>query len=281
MSGTWGGIIFMEAFVSIHMSIFVLFPLATIINRGKKTQIFTTLFILRIIILIFGNIILGMTMAIIDFMAVFFGAFILVPLLGGVKQVSTGGQLRFDEYQEIKEIELLNHGIPDTALIKKKLLRIYEEYIEAKNTEALSKLKRLSSDKLYRETIYNIDLYKEENLTSIQEIKSILDSKIIEIYDSNTASHIEIIIKAELIEYTKDNFGKIISGSEKKSDEKIFKLNYIKKIEKATIVTKRKCDGCGAPIKEEDIECKYCGLSTGIKVNNKDWVLDDIVIIKQ
>ena len=36
-----GMAIFMEAFVSIHMSVFVLFPLAGIINKNKVTETFT------------------------------------------------------------------------------------------------------------------------------------------------------------------------------------------------------------------------------------------------
>ena len=86
-----GMAIFMEAFVSIHMSVFVLFPLAGIINKNKVPQTFAVLFGIRLVILIIGDIIAPGIMAIIDFMAVFFGAFVVVPLLGSFKVVTFKG----------------------------------------------------------------------------------------------------------------------------------------------------------------------------------------------
>ena len=50
-----GMAIFMEAFVSIHMSVFVLFPLAEIINKNKVPQTFAVLFGIRLVILIIGG----------------------------------------------------------------------------------------------------------------------------------------------------------------------------------------------------------------------------------
>ena len=65
-----GMAIFMEAFCSIHMSAFVLYPLAGIINKNKVTQTFIILFGIRLVILIIGDIISPGLMAIIDFLSV-------------------------------------------------------------------------------------------------------------------------------------------------------------------------------------------------------------------
>ena len=51
-----GVAIFMEAFVSIHMSIFVLFPLSKMLSKGDSKKLFLTLFIIRAIILLFCSI---------------------------------------------------------------------------------------------------------------------------------------------------------------------------------------------------------------------------------
>ena len=51
-----GAAIFCELFVSIHMSVFVLFPISIVINENKKVEVFITLFCLRLLILIIGDI---------------------------------------------------------------------------------------------------------------------------------------------------------------------------------------------------------------------------------
>ena len=96
-----GGAVVMELFVTIHMSVFVLFPLAAIINKSKKNEIFAALFILRAIILIVCNFVFGFATALFDFFAVFFGAFILVPFLGGCKFAFTGGDETYSEQKDI------------------------------------------------------------------------------------------------------------------------------------------------------------------------------------
>jgi len=75
-------IIFMELFVSIHMSLFVLLPLSRIWcpYSMSKNKFFWILFLIRAIILVIFDLLGIYTIAIIDFFMVFIGAFILVPL---------------------------------------------------------------------------------------------------------------------------------------------------------------------------------------------------------
>ena len=63
-----GMAIFCELFVSIHMSVFVLYPLARIINRNRAMPVFITLFCIRVVILIIGDIINPSLMMMIDLM---------------------------------------------------------------------------------------------------------------------------------------------------------------------------------------------------------------------
>lgn len=48
-----GMTLFMEAFVTIHMSVFVLLPLSKLISKDNSRKIFWTLFGVRIAILLF------------------------------------------------------------------------------------------------------------------------------------------------------------------------------------------------------------------------------------
>ncbi|MGN0402243.1 MAG: leucine-rich repeat domain-containing protein [Acetatifactor sp.] len=74
------GALGMEAFVSIHMSIFVLSPLAGLIAPKQKKKVFWIMFWIRVAVLLFFDLFITTGIAMVDFMAVFVGAFILVPL---------------------------------------------------------------------------------------------------------------------------------------------------------------------------------------------------------
>ncbi len=70
----------MEAFVSIHMSIFVFKPLAALISKKKQKKIFWTLFLIRAAFLLYCDFFVSTGIAFIDFFAVFVGAFIVTPI---------------------------------------------------------------------------------------------------------------------------------------------------------------------------------------------------------
>ena len=74
--------IFIESFVSIHMSAFVLWPISTMFDQDREKKLFIKLFSIRAIVLLFFDFFVTPDIAIFDFLSVFFGAFIVVPLLG-------------------------------------------------------------------------------------------------------------------------------------------------------------------------------------------------------
>ena len=65
------GAIVMEAFMSIHMSLFVLSPLSKIISKENSQKIFWILFVIRVVILLFFDIFITPRIALFDFFAVF------------------------------------------------------------------------------------------------------------------------------------------------------------------------------------------------------------------
>ena len=72
--------LFMEAFVSIHMSVFVLLPLSKMISRENSKKIFWILFWIRIAILLCFDFFITTGIAVVDFLAVFVGAFLVTPI---------------------------------------------------------------------------------------------------------------------------------------------------------------------------------------------------------
>jgi len=78
--------VIMEAFVSIHMSIFVLLPLSKLISQENSKTTFWKLFAIRIAILVFFDLFITTAIAIVDFIAIFVGAFLVVPIWGAIKK---------------------------------------------------------------------------------------------------------------------------------------------------------------------------------------------------
>lgn len=85
MNNTIIGLIFIEAFISIHMSLFVLFPLAKLLSNNEKPwNLFWKLFAIRVIILLICDFIYP-EIVFIDFISVFIGAFIIIPIFTTLK----------------------------------------------------------------------------------------------------------------------------------------------------------------------------------------------------
>ena len=73
--------LFVEAFVSIHMSVFVLKPLSKMISKENSKRTFWIMFVIRAIILLFYDFRGDYWIFKVDFFAVFIGAFLIVPLV--------------------------------------------------------------------------------------------------------------------------------------------------------------------------------------------------------
>lgn len=72
--------IFMEAFVSIHMSLGVLKPLSEVISPENSKKTFWILFAIRAAILLFCDFFVTTAIAMVDFFGVFIGVMIVVPI---------------------------------------------------------------------------------------------------------------------------------------------------------------------------------------------------------
>lgn len=78
--------IVIEAFVSIHMSVFILKPLTDAFDPDKSKHLFIILFIIRAVILLFCDFFVTTGIAIIDFFAVFIGASLVKPIVLAIKR---------------------------------------------------------------------------------------------------------------------------------------------------------------------------------------------------
>ena len=72
--------LFVNAFITIHMSLFVMRPLSEIYAKGNSKPLFWKMFTFRIVLLLFLEIFVDPAFAILDFVMVFIGAFVVVPV---------------------------------------------------------------------------------------------------------------------------------------------------------------------------------------------------------
>lgn len=70
----------MEAFVTIHMTVFVLLPISKMYGGNNSQALFKILFVGRILLLLYFDFCVTTAVALADFVAVFIGAFIIVPI---------------------------------------------------------------------------------------------------------------------------------------------------------------------------------------------------------
>lgn len=87
--------LFMEAFISIHMSLMVLQPLSRIISPDDHDRVFWILFFIRVGILLFFDFFITTSIAFLDFFAVF-GGLVLVSILGSVTGVRRSKEIVAD-----------------------------------------------------------------------------------------------------------------------------------------------------------------------------------------
>ena len=83
-----GMAIFMEAFVTIHMTVFVLIPISNMLGGNNSKQLLKILFIGRILILLFCDFFITTAIALVDFLSVFIGAFLVVPICAAITHKS-------------------------------------------------------------------------------------------------------------------------------------------------------------------------------------------------
>ena len=91
-------VIFIEAFVTPHVSLFLLKPLSEIISKEDSKKTFWTLFTIRVFVLLFFDFFISTTILIVDVFVLFVGAFVLVPILAAI----TGTKLNKKSNQVIK-----------------------------------------------------------------------------------------------------------------------------------------------------------------------------------
>ena len=272
-----GGFIFMEVFVTIHMCVFFLMPISKLINERLSTPIFISLFIIRVIMLIIGDIINPVFTAIADFLMVFFGAFIIVPVAYSLKGMVTNGSLRFSEYPEIDDTEIQVIGYNNASMVIDYLFNRYIKIKEAYSDFDFGLLTNMCSKEQYILYKNNLEMLKELRQKNIFSGFNLNDAKVYYVKDSKDSLYVSIVVKMEYYDYIVDDYNKVISGSKDELKEVMCELSFRKDIQGKVY---KECPNCGASLNNENLEkCSYC--DTLLNFNIGEWVLSKEKKIKE
>lgn len=267
-----GMAIFMELFCSIHMSVFVLQPLAEFINPDKKTSLFLRFFVIRAVILFIGNFITTY-IALLDFFAIFIGAFIVIPVLHGLKkEKQIEKNVKSDNYAKADlQTELEKIGIFDSELLKRELYNIFIKYKTNYSNKNFEILIPLCDEKFLDYTKQKIDFVSKKEYKDITENFTLNSVKIEDVYSNEKLQKLSILFDISCTEYLMNKNGKVLKGNPYNVTRKMMRVTFKKKIYSENI--HRKCPSCGAPVMPYDITCDYC---TATIPNENDWRISQI-----
>ena len=291
-----GVALFMEAFVTIHMSVFVLIPLSKIFGKENHKKLFYILFILRVVLLLIGDFCVSTSVtAMSDFIGVFIGAFLVVPICASIKGVAinkksnqvievrtssfsgSSSSLNALNYKDIDVYELQKIGFSDAEILKRALTQHYIDINDAYNKWDSSKLQQLCSAGVYMNFKNEKLLYDKVCETKICEKFDFYDIKLINAEKHGSEIYVDIIVKYRCFEYILNQYKQIVRGS-----NSVFK-NYSKMLSFSRKMSGNfvsDCPNCNAPINESNVEfCSYCGTALNYKIG--DWVLKKEVIISE
>ena len=128
-----------EAFITIHMTIFVIWPLSKLLPFNDSRKTFWTLFIFRIVFLLFCDFFVTPGVYTLDFLFVFIGAFIVVPIAAVAKRKD-----KIDNSSKVNDLILDNNNVEKPSLtpsISDEEIKVSEKKIEVVIREAIKNLK--------------------------------------------------------------------------------------------------------------------------------------------
>lgn len=139
-------ILFVEAFVTIHMTVFFHIPLSNLLVAAgvgtDQKKVLKTLIIGRIVILLIGNLVLKEVMMAIDFLTVFIGAFVIVPIYSAANK-------RKGIYTDLYGSSVQSASAPISSGV-----RIIKDSITAANIANRITAREINEDNWYETTAY-------------------------------------------------------------------------------------------------------------------------------
>lgn len=271
-----GVALFMEAFCSMHMSIFVLKPFSQIFFKKNYKKAFITLFVIRAVLLLVLNFVYP-TVAMIDFMMVFFGGFVVVPISAFLtktkldhksNQVIDEGD--FDRetlnYKDLKKLDKADIG--DIEVLKKALVMQYADINRAFYVRDNEKMKSLCSPGIYMDYKVKWEMYdKVEKIPKIEDV-DFCNVELGSVEKHGSEIFVDLYIKYTCLDYAVDQNNNIVYGS--RDQYKVFtKLLSFSKKQSSSIVTV--CPNCGASVSGDTEVCAYCNTTLNFKIG--EWIL--------
>ncbi len=260
-----------QLFCTIHMSVFVLMPLASMINNSKKNTVFCILSIIRFVVLAIGDLFIPYIMIMVDFLSIFFFAFIIIPVTKGLlgEHGKTGAKM--NDFPEILDKDVFSIGFHSKEELENFIISLFVEIQDAYSVKDINRLKELCADNIftrYSNEIEKLDLLGQTKVYSDINISKV---KINDAYTSNTADRIIAILKMSYKESILDSNKNVVSFV---IHDGIYRLKFEKDVSIQEVLSN--CPNCGGEIEVHGASvCQFCNCV--LDNINRNFVLKEMI----
>lgn len=277
-----GMAIFMELFCSIHYFVFAFRPLGSVFGRNdsKKSMIIALiLFGIRALMLVTFDIIIGPIYCIIDFLALFIFAFIIVPIFKVLFNSNNKNSNKIylkRSYDELNDDILSKYDILDKENLKQILFEKFMDIQYAWMNFDEHSLRLLLTDELYNMYSNQLATLKTKGQKNIMNNFKYIDSKIFDIRQDNDIVTLKLFLHISMNDYIVDNSNNVVRGNKNIPIDISYEITFIKSLQKNIDA----CPNCGAKIIDENNpRCPYC--NTVILSGSNDWIMSKKECISQ
>ena len=268
-SFTFVDAILVEIFVTIFYCFAVFAPMARKSDNYDNT--FKRLFLIRFFILIIGNLFYPLATIIVDFVAVFFFAFI--ASVSGDKNITNV------KIEDLPKEFFATYGITNVEKFKEDLVFQYINVMFASNDYDYDMLQKLCSKGKYAIIKGALKSHENKGVHRIIDEIDIYDAKIYKYELTKDKILLYMNISASYLDYMKQN-DRVIYGSSRTPNLYAIDLVFERAIDSRT-TSLNYCEECGAEVKDKKERfCQECGAS--LKKDRQEWLLkENIILFKQ
>ena len=191
-----------------------------------------------------------------------------------------------NEAEEERIVSLIKSKDPqfDKELFELFVQEIYIRFVKAYTNNDLDSMQKYVDINIIEN--FKLQIY-QKNALELKDYVELLEFNYVDFFGYHTEGENEIVSVAtniDMYEYTKDNEGTIVIGSDKIKKSMTFILSFTRKVGGKTINNlkdykdgKVHCPNCGGVITSSYSECEHCG--TTLFNSTENWLLSHIDVL--
>lgn len=272
------GALILQFALSFYYIYFIIRPLSEIEKISGKINYGYRLFIIRIILLVFLDILDPTFASFLDISVLFTLSFVTIPKIKKELNYIHTIDTKLAKYDELTNSDLTAHGIKSRKSLENTLFKTLVLIQTARTNYDYDTLKYLCTEKLYNLYTSELNVLHQADLGYHFENYKLIESQIYSLASDDKKITIKMAVKASCISYRLAEDGEVLDGSKTNRTIIIHELEFEKSLKNKDIDLN--CDNCGAPTKRSAKgKCAYC--NTIIEHKSTEWVLSKNKVIAE